>query len=179
LYFLIACFLYFWHDVSAMWIARSYTAKMLVWLAAALMPADVVFAGTCRCVGAATGNIQVNAVAAQQTRTCCCHGSAVCQCHHQAKKAKQSACCKNKTGRIHSTNSEVFTSCNCPGNTTPAPQNTLPDSLAKQLIGSAYACLASTAMAILPTNDFYSSNQNTSISATPLERLSHLCRLII
>jgi hypothetical protein len=161
-----------------MWITKSYIAKLLVWLAAALMPADVLLVGPCLCAGS-TGNVQVNVPNTNHPMTCCCHPGAICQCSHRAKTTQQSACCKNRAPQSNSTQSAVFTSCNCPGSKTPAPQNTLPDSSAKQLINHASACLAPASTAILPSDALHSIVQCPSILATPLERLSNLCRLII
>ncbi|MGD0381962.1 MAG: hypothetical protein ABSA77_00480 [Thermoguttaceae bacterium] len=162
-----------------MWITKSLIAKLLVWLAAALMPADVLLTGACRCAGPMAGDVQGKAANTLQFQACCCHPGAVCQCCHHMKKTQQSACCKNRAPQFNATQSAVSTTCNCPGGKTPMPQNTLPNSSAKQLINHAYACLASAAAAVLPPDALYSIDQCPSIPATPLERLSTLCRLII
>ncbi|MGA2058973.1 MAG: hypothetical protein ABSG67_00720, partial [Thermoguttaceae bacterium] len=138
-----------------MWITKSYIVKLLVWLAAALMPADVLIAGPCMC-GGSTSDVQVNAQNTHQGMTCCCHPGAICQCCHRAKKTQQSACCKNRAPQFNSTQSAVSTACNCPGGKTPMPQNTLPNSSAKQLINHAYACLAPASTAILPPDALHS-----------------------
>ncbi|MGA2799435.1 MAG: hypothetical protein ABSE63_17775 [Thermoguttaceae bacterium] len=162
-----------------MWITKSYIAKLLVWLAAALMPADVLLAGPCMCAGSMAGDVQAKTANTLQFQACCCHPGAICQCCHRAKTTQGSACCKNRILQINSTRSAVSTACNCPGGKTPMPQNTLPNSSAKQLINNAYACLAPASAAVLPPDALHSISQCPSIPATPLERLSNLCRLII
>ena len=162
-----------------MWITRSYIAKLLVWLAAALMPADVLLSGACTCSEPMAGDVQGKAANTLQSQTCCCHPGAVCQCCHRANKARQSSCCKNCTPQFKSTQSAVSTACNCPCGKTPMPQNTLPNSSGKQLINHAFAYLAPPSAAILPPGALHSIDQCPTIPATPLERLSHLCRLII
>ena len=162
-----------------MWITKSYIAKLLVWLAAALMPADVLLAGACSCAEPMAGGVQGKTANTHQAMQCCCHPGAVCQCCHRANKARQSSCCKNRAPQLNSTQSAVSTACNCPGGKTPMPQNTLPGSSSKQLINHAYACLAPASAAVLPPDALHSIDQCPSIPATPLERLSNLCRLII
>jgi hypothetical protein len=161
-----------------MWITKSYIARFLVWLAAALMPADLLLAGACSCSDPTTGIVQGKTAGALQFQSCCCHPGSVCQCGHRMKNMHQSACCQNRALQSNSTQSAVSTACNCSGDKTPMPQNTLPDTSAKQLINHAYACLATTA-AVLPPGELHSIDQCHSIPATPLERLSNLCRLII
>jgi hypothetical protein len=162
-----------------MWITKSYIVKLLVWLAAALMPADLLIAGPCMCAASITGDVQAKMLNTHQAMTCCCHPGAICQCCHRAKTTQHSTCCKNRAPQSNSTQSAVSTACNCPGSKTPVPQNTLPDSSAKQLINHAYACLASASAAVLPPDALHSIDLCPSIPATPLERLSNLCRLII
>jgi hypothetical protein len=162
-----------------MWITKSYIAKLLVWLAAALMPADALLASACMCAEPMAGDLQGKTINTHQAMTCCCHPGAVCQCCHRMKKTTQSACCKNRATQFTSSHSAISANCNCPSGKTPLPQNTLPDSSARQLINHAYACLAPASAAILAPGLVHSFDQCSSIPATPLERLSNLCRLII
>jgi len=168
------------HEFFAMWIVNSYTAKVLVWLAAALMPGDMLLAGTCGCGERGVNDAQGKSAKTYQSAACCCHGCAVCQGRHQAEKVRSSACCKNRTGQPVSSRNKISQLCVCPGGQVPASQTTLPDSsAAKQIIGHAWACLGLTAAVGLSSPSLSFIGNCPSLPATPLERLSTLCRFII
>jgi len=163
-----------------MWILNSYTAKVIVWLAAALMPGEMLFAGSCGCGEQNASDVQGKTVKTLTAACFCCQGGAVCRCCHRAQKSQQSACCKNRTGQSVSSRSAIVTLCTCPGSRAPAPQIPPPDSsTAKQLLGQAHACLGPAAVAEIPSPTLHSMGNCPSLPATPLERLSNLCRLII
>jgi len=160
-----------------MWFANSYTTKVIVWLAAALMPCDMLLAGTCPCNQQQTGSPQAKI---STPATCCCHPGAVCQCRHRAERSRQSACCKSRIHLPVSSRAAIVTLCTCSGNRAPAPQIPLPDSsAAKQTIGQAYACLGLMAVVEYSSSTLHFAGNYPSIPSTPLERLSNLCRLII
>jgi hypothetical protein len=163
-----------------MWIRNSYTAKMLVWLAAALMPGDMLLAGSCGCGEQKGSDAQCKSANSSQAAACCCHTGAVCQCCHRAQNNKKSACCKDRTNNNKTSRGGISLACVCSSSRVPASQIPLPDSsAAKQLVGHAWASLAPAAVvdlyspSLTLTGDFY------ALPATPLERLSNLCRLII
>lgn len=163
-----------------MWISRSYIAKVLVWLAAALMPCDMLLAGTCACGERNAGDTQAQAVNTSAAPSCCCHKGAVCQCSHRAQKNHQSACCKNRTPQPVSSHSGISQICLCSGGRVPAPQTPLPDSsAAKQLIGHVCACLGPPAVVEPSAPRLTAIGDCPSIPATSLDRLSTLCRLLI
>jgi hypothetical protein len=163
-----------------MWIVNSYTVKVLVWLSAASMPCDMLLAGTCGCDGQNTSNTQCNSAQLSPATNCCCHSGTVCKCCHRANNVKQSACCKNKTGNANTARDGFSPVCFCSGGRVPAPQIPLSDSsLAKQLAGHAWVNIAPAAVVGLPSPSLSFIGNCLSLPATPLERLSNICRLII
>jgi hypothetical protein len=162
------------------WIAHSNIAKVLVWLAAALMPADILLAGTCGCGELNTTHGQGKLVKTLAPAACCCHSSTVCQCCHRAQNNPQSVCCKNRTQQPVSSRGAISPLCVCFGSRAPAPQIPLPDSsAAKQLTGQTFACLVPAAVVELSSPKLSDIGACPSSPASPLERLSNLCRFLI
>src|SRR3989304_7454050 len=106
-----------------MWMVNSHISKAVVWLAAALLPADILSAGNCGCNDQSTGNANAKSVETHQAAGCCCSGGAVCQCKHKIQKVEKSACCKNHGVSLNSS-SPVVQVCVCPGNKTPVSKTT-------------------------------------------------------
>jgi hypothetical protein len=162
-----------------MWIADSYLAKTFVWLAAALMPFNMLLAGACGCGDRIASGAPAISITVHQNAIHCC-GRTVCKCHHNNINGHKSACCKNKTEQPISPRSTLISVCVCPGGQTPASQTTLPNSsVAKQLVGQAHFCLGPMAVVDYPSPLLSSINNGDSFPATPLERLSNFCRLVI
>jgi hypothetical protein len=167
-----------WHDVLTMWIASSYTARALVWLAAAMLPCDVLWAGSCVCgeqVAAAQGK-----AAGAHRAACCCNGGAVCQCCHGDQNLKKSACCASRA-RIHNASpGPVAKASFCPCARAPESRTTPAGSSgAKQSNSQTGACLAVTASSGLCGVSMSSIGNWFSSPATSPERLSVFCRLNI
>jgi hypothetical protein len=163
-----------------MWILKSYTAKVLVWLAAALLPGDMLLAGACGCGERNGSDAQGKSAKASQVAACCCHSGAVCQCCHRAKNVKQSACCKNRTNNSNTSRGGLSPVCVCSSGRVPAPQIPISDSsVAKQLAGHAWASLAPTAVVTVHAPALNITGDLFVLPVTSLDRLSNLCRLII
>jgi hypothetical protein len=162
-----------------MWITNSHIAKAIVWMAAVMLPANMLLADVCGCSDQNTGNISVKAAMTHSALPGCCIGK-VCKCGHKAQKIRKATCCENKTAQSVSSRSALASPCTCAGNQTPVTQTTLPDSsAAKQSTNHATACVGLTSVSALPSACLHFVVQFPSLPATPLERLSNLCRLII
>ncbi|MGD0516265.1 MAG: hypothetical protein ABSA26_01910 [Thermoguttaceae bacterium] len=163
-----------------MQIINSYPAKALVWLAAALLPWDMLLAGACRCGEHIVGCEHGKSVNTISPAACRCHCGAACPCCHQAKKTRQSACCKNRTGNPLASRGAISPLCDCCRGHAPAPQIPPPDSsAAKQLLGHSWAGIAPAAIVELPYPTLHSIGICPSLPANSLARLSNLCRLNI
>jgi hypothetical protein len=158
-----------------MWVVKSYTSKVVVWLAAALVPCNILWTGECGCGERAPGPSKIH----QYTAGCCC-GDTECKCCHKIQKAHKSACCKNQTRQTPSHQKSVSKICVCPGSQTPASQTTLPESSpAKHSLGNSHDFIGPAAVTVLPCQWSSSTGIVPSYPATSQERLSNLCRLII
>jgi hypothetical protein len=164
----------------SMWIVNSNIAKALVWLAAAMLPADALYAGVCNCNEPSAVNARSKSAETHRGAMPCCRGGKTCKCCcHKMQNARRSACCANKLAGLAASRSPVAQVCNCPGNQTPESKTTLPGtSAARQLVNHAVACLGLTTAAS-PSPVLHSANQDSSLAAAQLDRLSNLCRLNI
>jgi hypothetical protein len=96
-----------------MQMANSNLAKVLVWLAAVLMPWDLSVAIGCPC-GDGKADIK--------TSNGCCHSSSGCRCCH-ANETKRS-CCQSKKATVQSPpGSTGSMACTCGSKNRPEPQN--------------------------------------------------------
>jgi len=162
-----------------MWIIKSQIAKAIVWLAAAMLPANVLSVGNCACNGQNSGGANVKAAVAHPALPDCCKGK-VCKCGHKVQKPRKATCCENQTAQSISSRSALESPCACSSNQTPATQTTLPDSsAAKQTTNHATACVGLSSVSALYSACLHTVAEFPSLPATPLERLSNLCRLII
>jgi hypothetical protein len=158
-----------------MWFVNSYTSKVIVWLAAALVPCNILWAGECGCGKRTPAPSKIHQYAAG----CCC-GNTECKCCHKVQKSHISACCKNQTRQTSSPQKSVSEICTCPGSKTPVSQTTLPESSqVKHSLGNANAVVGLAVITDLPDQWSSSTGIFPSYPATLQERLSNLCRLII
>lgn len=163
-----------------MQIINSYPAKVIVYLAAALLPWDMFLAGACQCGRQNAGCGHGKSVNTISAAACCCHCGAGCRCCHQAKKVPHSACCKNRTGNLDTSRGAILPLCDCCRGHAPGPQTSPPDSsAAKQLLGHAWAGINPAAVVELPSHALYSIGVCPFLPANSLARLSNLCRLNI
>jgi hypothetical protein len=162
-----------------MWITNSFAAKVLVWVAAALLPVNMLFAGACGCGERSPGDAQNKSLITSAPANCCCHSGAACRCCHRAQKVQQTTCCKNRSHQAADSRGHFAPLCVCPSNRTPATQIPLSDSsAAKQLIGHACAFLSPGTAAELASAS-PSAADNLYFPIAMLDRLSILCRFTI
>jgi hypothetical protein len=147
-------------------------AKVLVYLAVALMPWDLSFAFGCSCSGEATGS--------HRAKSCC--GTAGCNCHHAATPAKRSCCSRRQAAIQTASHAENGGSvqCTCHSQSQPEPQtpsNNSPNQKEQLVAGPANV----TPLLALPAADaiFLSGVHSSSYPLSALERCGALCRFLI
>ena len=147
-------------------------AKVLVYLAAALMPWDLSFAFACPCTNGAEG---VNS-----SKSCC--GTPGCTCHRAAKPAKRSCCSAGKTSlqAASPAGNTCSVECKCRAKNQPQPQTPSNDSRnLKEQLAAAPSSMAAP-MGIPPAESAGMSAANSSFfPLSALERCGALCRFLI
>jgi hypothetical protein len=172
-------------------------AKIIIWLAAVLLPAETMPLMACTC-----GSHSQRAVQAGAGSTA---GAPVAACSRCTSGSRpQNACCGAKTkvsehpeGCCGAKTPTAPTTCRCQGaagshgsvcqcsakSTAPAPApmpgNSRPDST-KSSMGASTCCGLTAVVAIVPSASQLSADQSPAIlTARQLDRLSVLCRLMI
>ena len=147
-------------------------AKVLVYLAAAIMPWDMSFAFACPCPGGTAGT--------NSPKSCC--GTAGCTCHHAAKPEKRSCCSTGKSSlqSASSAGNTCSVECKCQAKNQPQPQTPSNDSrnLKEQLAAASSGVI--TPLRIPPVDAaciFAADFSFYPLSA--LERCGALCRFLI
>jgi hypothetical protein len=147
-------------------------ARVLVYLAAALMPWDLSFAAACPCTGGTAG--------ANSPKSCC--GTPGCTCHHAAKPAKRSCCSAGKASlqAASPAGNTCSVECKCRAKNQPQPQTPSNDSrnLKEQLAAAPSSVTAP--LGIPPADAACTSAANFSFyPLSALERCGALCRFLI
>jgi hypothetical protein len=147
-------------------------AKVLVWLAAALMPWDLSFASACPCAGGTPGT--------KSSKSCC--GTSACTCHHQVAQPVKRSCCSGRSSlqAVSPAAKDSLVKCTCHAKDQPQPQTPPNDSRnLKEPVGTAAASSVSP-LAIPPTITACASAADfTFYPLSALERCGALCRFLI
>ena len=147
-------------------------AKVLVYLAAALMPWDLSIAFACPCMG---GTADANS-----SKSCC--GTPGCTCNHAAQPVKRSCCLARKSSlqTASPAGNRGAVDCKCRAKHQPQPQSPSNDSRnpKEQLAGAPSSVMA--IMGIPPADATLASLANfSSYPLSALERCGALCRFLI
>jgi hypothetical protein len=147
-------------------------AKLLVFMAAALMPWDFSFAFGCGCSDESPGG--------HSTKSCC--GTTSCTCRHAAAPAKRSCCAGRHAALTQSPRGDNGGSvrCTCHSKDRPQPQspsNGQQNQKEQLASGPAHVALLS---AILATEEtILAAAHSPCYPASALERCGALCRFLI
>ena len=147
-------------------------AKLLVYMAAALMPWDLPFAAACPC---STGAAQANS-----PKSCC--GTPGCNCHRAASPVKRSCCSASKAllqSAPRAGNRDSVT-CTCHSKNQPQPQTPSNDSRNLKEQPAAMPASAAALLGIPPADILRASAADfTLYPLSALERCGALCRFLI
>jgi hypothetical protein len=171
--------------------SNSITAKVLVWLAAILVPAQTLPLMACDCGSHSPRSMAVKAdradaapaakcphcTSGSRPRHSCCGGTAASSGQHgSCCGAKGSCCCKGGLGSHGGP-------CLCSVNKSapapdPLPSNSRTDNT-KSSLGSSSDTVATVAVVVPSVVLAQAAQQPSLLGSTSLERLSTLCRLVI
>jgi hypothetical protein len=179
------------HQVDLMEFCNSITAKVLVWLAAILVPVEALPLGACDCgspspqsatlksglADAAPAAKCPHCAARLRAQHSCCGGTAVSSAEHKCCCCGDGPChcsCKGKMGSHGSP-------CQCAANKSapapaPLPSNSRTDNTKSSLGSSSDTTVAVVISSVVLAS---AAQQPSLLACTSLERLNTLCRLVI
>ena len=169
---------------------ESITAKVLVWLAAILVPVESLPVMACDCGSHSLGTSAVNAAHADAAPVAKCPHCASRErarhscCGDAAVSSAQPCCCCGGNGPCHCCCCKHGGQCHCAANKSapapdPLPSNSRTDNTKSSLATSSLGGMATVAVLVPSAALTRGDQQPTLLCSSAPERLSILCRLVV